>query len=595
MSTMVFEYYLRSPEKEQEQIVIQQLRASYEYYNTLIRIEQNRRNQFRAIQSQDPKIAQLELEISSLDTEIDLHLTSIQNTRSTNRKNVLDKKDVDRVKSLKADRKLKRDELKIAKKSFCDNLIFQKACEDINLFAKNESKAARKATPSYWGSYLLIENAIDAAKKSKTDPKRKYWDWTGRLGVQVQGGMSVSELFGNDTRIQIDPVSLDAWYHPIRGKRKYAQRQPKLRFRINSDDKGKPIFVEFPMIMHRPLPQNACIKQANVIVTNRDRKLCYVLQLTVNIPEPVASPCTNGVGIDLGWRLMDSGDIRVAYGYDQKGTKIDLRLPKSITSLFQKAESIRAIRDKEFEDHRKIMIPLIQGVTFPNINTTNIGLSKSFRRFHSLYLGWKANRQDGDQIAFDALETWHRKDRHLEQYEVGCRKRAMNYRREEYRKFAKQMTSTYGYLALENWNISKVALRPEIEDGTREQSEPQHQRVMACVSMLRQILINTAKREGVSIISVPAAYTTLECAACHKINTWDTSKNVCQTCENCDTVWDQDENAARNLLASGTVLKNTAPLPEEANIANTEKKSRWSKRKAEVVIDEKVDRSQIAS
>ena len=592
---MVFEYGLFQPEKKEDQeLITQQLRASYEYYNTLIKIEQDRRSQVQKVQLQYPNVALLETEVAGILAEIELHRTAIQNTRSTNRKNIVDKKDVDRVKSLKANLRAKRDLLKIEKKALNVDPTFLLQCEAIQSFAKNEHKKARKETKSFWGSYLLIENAVDAAKKSKTPPKTKHWDFTGRLGAQIQKGMSVSELFGNDTRIQIDPISIDAWDHPIRGIRKKAQRT-KLRLRVNSTDKGKPIFVEFPMIMHRPIPPKACIKQATVIVRSRDRDYCYSLQLTVNLPDAIPSLCTNGIGVDLGWRLMESGEIRVAYGFDQKGTKIDLRLPGSIPALFQKAEDLRAIRDKKFEEQRKNIVSLIK--PFANFfRLDNIEFSKSFRRFHSLYMYWKFNRQVGDELAFDALYAWHKSDRHLEQYEVGCRKRAMNHRREVYRKFAKDIATKYGFLAIEkDFDMSKIALRALPEDGTKEQNEPQHQRVMACVSMLRQILKNTAKREGVSIVDVPAAYTTLQCSGCQKINDWNTAKNVVQTCAQCDTVWDQDENAARNLLASGSVLKNSAPSLAQDNIPKTDKISRWAKRKTKVANDLEVDRSQIAS
>ena len=53
------------------------------------------------------------------------------------------------------------------------------------------------------------------------------------------------------------------------------------------------------------------------------------------------------------------------------------------------------------------------------------------------------------------------------------------------------------------------------------------------------------------IIEVPSQWTTLICYKCGHVEKWDAAPSVMHTCVNCDSTWDQDYNAAQNILALG--------------------------------------------
>ena len=66
-------------------------------------------------------------------------------------------------------------------------------------------------------------------------------------------------------------------------------------------------------------------------------------------------------------------------------------------------------------------------------------------------------------------------------------------------------------------------------------------------------MINTCRREGVEIRLVPAEYTTATCHVCGTAEVWDQAAHVMHRCGQCGALWDQDHNAAINLLARGKV------------------------------------------
>src|SRR5690606_22488963 len=99
---------------------------------------------------------------------------------------------------------------------------------------------------------------MDKARKNAMPPRFRRWDGSGKLAVQLQNGLPVEDAFGDDTRLQIDPVDPVAWNSPSRSERIHKNRT-KVRIRIGSENR-KPIWAELDIAMHRPLPKGGKIK-----------------------------------------------------------------------------------------------------------------------------------------------------------------------------------------------------------------------------------------------------------------------------------------------------------------------------------------------
>jgi hypothetical protein len=77
------------------------------------------------------------------------------------------------------------------------------------------------------------------------------------------------------------------------------------------------------------------------------------------------------------------------------------------------------------------------------------------------------------------------------------------------------------------------------------------------------------------VVYVPMKNTTKECQACGSIEEWDQGKVLHHTCSKCGLRWDQDDNAAQNLLSRYF----NAPPPEAATEPKTAAGGRWKKAK----------------
>lgn len=145
------------------------------------------------------------------------------------------------------------------------------ACDAINARAHELTISARAHCGVYWGTYLLVEDAAQAARKAPlydgdepSDPLFAPWRGEGNLGVQVQGGEPVAAIVGTtDTRVRIGAVDPRAHLRETpHGERKRMCRTT-LRLRVGSEGRD-PIWAEWPMILHRPMPPEARVKRVVV-------------------------------------------------------------------------------------------------------------------------------------------------------------------------------------------------------------------------------------------------------------------------------------------------------------------------------------------
>jgi len=148
-------------------------------------------------------------------------------------------------------------------------------------------------------------------------------------------------------------------------------------------------------------------------------------------------------------------------------------------------------------------------------------------------------------------------------------------------------------VAVEDFDVRVFIKKAAAEDAaSTEQSEEMHRRIgQAAIGSLRLCLESACSREGVKYVKLPPEYTTLRCHKCKQIDEdWNPAVALEHTCPNhsCGVTWDQDFNAAINLLddASGkSVPSSPDPLASES-VGKDEKKSNQVKRRAQKLNDE---------
>ena len=580
--TRVYAYYAKPPDRRDEALVA--IRKAHTYYNKLVEIDRERWGSRTALV--DVHVEDLLHAEKDLAQRHKAKNAEIKADRSKRRSRKTDPVLAEQLKSLEQGHREARKLLNKRRKEL--RLVMKDELSEIDAEADSKVRAARNICDVYWGTYLLREKAIQQAKKDCMNPVKcakarkplgppKFKSYTGEgdVGVQLQGGLSVEDLFGfKDTRLRMrmtSPKFAEVW------------------MRTGSEGRA-PIWTIMSIRLHRPLPEGGIIKWARLFRTVTANKEKWSFQFTVSDPTvqvPVRIDKTK-VGIDLGWRLKKDGSLRIAYLSDH----VEVVLPTDIKKKFEHAEEIRSLRDKEFN----LAIEKLQNVktSLPNDPRSGLDLRSgeelpSLRRWAStssqwrrkgklvrLIRAWESEAPECEPHTLSFLQEWAKQDLHLWQWEAFERKKASRQRREFYRLKADQICQQYATIKLENLDVSDLARLPT--NGAKDSVLPQiarRNRVMAGVSKFTDALMMMAAKHGTSIQKVKVQNTTRECSHCGYVNRWKDQSELVLICGGCGVSWDQDQNAADVIVARTPVV--FLP-PGAARSKLTPEQGRWAKR-----------------
>lgn len=582
MGTLVYQYGLLPP-IENADIVREQMRLAHRYRNTLVEIERGRRAAVRALE--DPETLAVANEAIAAEEEVILASRAIKETRSESRSR---SETADMRKALVEAKKRKKvvvDRLRELRRRNAEATASERSI--IEERASELRKSARAHCGVYWGTYLLIEDAAERARKSTplymgahpNDPGFSRWDGHGRVGVQIQNGMTVGEAVScEDTRLRIH-VSDGAKESFVakNGKTVERKRMSTIRVRVGSDGRA-PVWATFPIVMHRPLPEGAIIKGVSVSMHRVGPHEKWTCEVTIDMDREMRKPSSDrAVAIDVGWRAF--GDqIRVATWTD--GEEVgELRLDSDLVGLYRKIEDLDEIRDKSFNRAIADLRAWLSTATVPEWmqeRTKHIAQWASQGRLASLAIEWRSNRFEGDEEAFARVEAWRKQDKHLWCWEAAARGKAYRRRREVYRIFASQLASKYAHVILERFDLREPAKKRPLEEGKKENSVASRNRTIAAVSEFRAAIKNAC---GDRICEVDASDTTRTCNSCGHVDKWDQAEMIHHACSKCGVVWDQDENAAVNILSRWRERPSDGSTPGTARKGKRE--SKWSRLKRE--------------
>src|SRR5262249_40148738 len=134
-------------------------------------------------------------------------------------------------------------------------------------------------------------------------------------------------------------------------------------------------------------------------------------------------------------------------------------------------------------------------------------------------------------------------DRHLFDWLSNNRARAVRWRDDLYRRFARELTGRYQVVVFEKTDWREMAAVPAADAEGAGPRTTNHR--IAPVGRLRQFV----KEKAGDCQEADPAYATKRCHACGSVEDFDAARELEHTCSACGEVWDQDENGARNLLA----------------------------------------------
>lgn len=546
----VYRYGLLPPQVGSD-LVDEQIRLAHRYRNALVELELERRRRYREIRARlCPEIAMLEADIDAASGVIEVLSEAVALGRAARHTDSAPSPAVvaaarAHLAELRAARKDAVAALKAARKDAAPAIAEEVAALDAECLARH--KALRAACGVYWGTYLLVEEAADRARRERSDPRFRPWGaGDGAVSVQIQGGMSWDDATScADPRLQIDTSP-----RPVRDGAK-GRARPRIRIRVGSDGRA-PVWAEWPLILHRPLPDGAVIKRATAHRTRVG--LRYQWHLTLQLALPAGwrrEACgTGAVAVHVGWRLRRDRSVRVAWLLDSAGGETEVLLDDSIRRGLGKSDSLRSIRDRAVEELRPRLSAWLRGRDLPAWlaeRTATLGNWRAAARFAALARAWRSQRWEGDAEGYEMLESWRYHDQHLLEWEVGQRRSTLARRREVYRLLAVRLAREYETVVLADVDLRQLARLPAPDDDGRGIAAARSQRHDAAVSEMVAAIKDAVRVRGGSIVEVPAAGMTA-CVVCGVVDAWDSVRELTHACSGCGAEWDQDSCAAHHML-----------------------------------------------
>lgn len=449
-------------------------------------------------------------------------------------------------------------------------------------------KDARKNSGVYPGTYQRIEQSIDQARKTTRNGRVKFREWNGDgiVGPQISPPISVSDMCsGDDSRLILER-------HPNRKQSKRRQRNGvelvTFHIRVASDDERKPVWAKIKAYLPlSQLPDDAKIRWASIVrrqVGVRRHKhptiaegvwLPYYewqVHLTIDTDDEKERAITGSAGINMGSRTMKDGTIRVAYVCGDDGYANELFLPDWLVERFAKADRFQSERDKKFNAIRDELIEWLDDNKPPewlSKATESIAWWRSKRKLCRVHNQWQGSRFAGDAEIFDKLTDWFRAEVDLEQYAMMTARRARRARLWLYRNYVAQIRRRYKTVVADDWNIQKLKRNPRAESNDPVNSIAKQHSAWASPGLLRNLFVQdgATKEDSTDI--------TRKCHSCGSDNEWDRRKELWHTCDSCSLPWDQDFNAAKNLLAKAIELSDKGGITKTAG----RKGGAWAERK----------------
>lgn len=504
--------------------------------------------------------------------------------------------------------------------------------------ARDAAAQARKALRGeyterglYWGTYQLAEMAFDdAAKKSRSEhvlpafphketlaPRKLHAcaeasssasastfrspppysrQAEGRVGVQIQSTAPLDTeglLACQDTRLrlQVHPISDKRKPGSIRSKKPWATAS----FRVGSEGRA-PVWADIDLVLHRPLPPGQ-IKRAWILCRTVGPRQHWSVQFTVDDGREVPatpSPTEATAAVNLGWRNLPDGGIRVGYVVGRKASgqeeAFEVRLPPEVASKIAHADSLRSIIDRERD---KMIAQLVAFASSPGASEpVRRALAhardwKSRERLIDLRLRWTSPSSSEEAALLDALDAWIRQDRHLWFWEADERLKTTVLRRDHYRHIAARLARSYARVLVTDMDLHEMAKEVPAEEGARGQGvDARRTRVLAAPSVLRQALCDAFRKTG-GFLKADGKDATCLCPECGtKSSEADIRRAVEVACGHCGVVRDQDEAHCRVLLAraSSEVARADAQVlaatgDEGTSVPQTKVKTgRWTNR-----------------
>lgn len=387
------------------------------------------------------------------------------------------------------------------------------------------------------GTYTAIEDAVRAAEK--TAGRRRGWKYGDPIARLRFSSWARST---HQARAQIFETTIDRWLQfadrPDTANRKPGSRRAGqrkiMRLRVGSNGRD-PVWAEIPIVMHRPI--NGRIRWAAIhraVVCGRPQ---WWVTITCSDVQERADLAPDGVvAVDVGWRKMDDGSIRVAYARDASGRVTELRLPARWVERIDRAERIQSHRDELLNALKASHPELLGRVRSP------AGAVRAIQNARAEASDLRLHGTQPPAVMLrgaDELERYIHRDRHLWQYQTGNTRRVVSGRRDALRNFVRDLRRRYKTVIVKDTSHKVMKEDSPLYGSARTMG--QHAAPGEVVAAIKGVF-----SDG-DIAIVKGAWTSCVCTECGKVN--QEYPDLEMSCEHCGVVLDRDEVSTQNMMS----------------------------------------------
>lgn len=556
---------------------IVEMRRAHELSNLFIEIEKGYEAKIKDVWRQAPTFQKLEVEVAELDDVVLGIVGEIKRYRQQHRT-------TNPSKELKVKLKDARKELKDARQALKQERerIYPVLKPDLAKLGQQRQQAIKDAyrpaidSGLYWGNFNFVRDRHEAAVKAVRSRRKmglpsnlRFRSWNGGEGtlvvqLQRQAGQPartpsvVADAAGKYRNVAyLTPVHDPTHWATLTRAQQRKERLGLLRFRIGSGEAAG--LVEVPVFVHRPIPPEADICFMEIKRTRLGHR--YYAHVSVVVRLPVTPMRTEGhrVAMHVGWRALADGALRVAVvtgmnsmPSDQLDSVVrmhvgwaEIVVPSWYRDQMDYVRSLGSIRGKNLDIMKKWFVDWVNAHPDHGIvGIESIDRWRSADRFGSLIERITATDEYLDEEARQYLKAWWDQDMHVRATEDNLRAKVIARRNNAYSNVAAWLLEDAGLLAIDNFNIARMARKPDISEKDEEAHRAARaNRVLAAPGWLRLAMVDGAKRRGVHVQNVDGTIARVHHICGEELDQDQREQHIMVYCAHCDTMVDQDANA----------------------------------------------------
>lgn len=487
----------------------------------------------------------------------------------------------------------------------------------------------------YWATFNMVDRqqltALGKVIKRRMEGQPaelgfRSWDATGTITVQLSRDARRGPGAPRTPAVLADAEG-GRWQNvllllPGRSEAEWAalpraeRTRAEVRLRVGSG--SSQAMQTLPIVLHRPLPDDADIATMQVTVTRvTSSRIKAHVAFSVRVPDPAPPAAGPLAAMHTGWRVLEDGAIRVAVitgappppeglglikdarsararqqaraagtrsgipgrpwagipaagqesGVRDHGTWQEIVIPAAVRHTDKHARSLQSIRARETETARAAIAahlaayPASRELIDPD---GTLDRWRSPRRFaRALEALESADPVTGQAALLAELRAWHEQEQRLETWQAYERMRhIVGWRRDLYRQVAAWLASTASVIVVDSWSAVRTRPAADREEASRMMAARANA-VLAAPGDLRQAVAVAAGRRGVPVRKAPAGASGLHygCPAGRgELPAEDRARHLIVTCRGCGRQVDQDRNTLAGMIAASQ-LQPAGPPP----------------------------------